>query len=45
MNDSFRMEFENLLKIVEAKSPNSTHIPWTNSVPGGAFNWTSIGML
>eukprot|EP01032_Pedospumella_encystans_P012890 gene12890-14876_t len=42
LNDPMRMEIEKLLLNVQNKSANHTAIPWTNSVPGGAFNWTSI---
>jgi hypothetical protein len=42
LNDPFRMEIDKLLTVVATKSANHTVVPWTNSVPGGAFNWTSI---
>jgi hypothetical protein len=41
-NDPLRMEIDKLLLIVQNKSANHTVVPWTNSVPGGAFNWTTI---
>jgi hypothetical protein len=41
-NDPMRVEIQKLLLVVQNKSANHTVVPWTNSVPGGAFNWTSI---
>ena len=42
LNDPLRIEISKILQIVQNKSANHTVVPWTNSVPGGAFNWTSI---
>lgn len=39
-NDPLRIEVQKLLVIAQEKT-NKT-VPWTNSVPGGAFNWTSV---
>jgi hypothetical protein len=41
-NDPLRIEIDKLLLVVQNKSANHTVVPWTNSVPGGAFNWTTI---
>ena len=41
-NDPMRVEIDRVILAVQNKSANGTVIPWTNSVPGGAFNWTSV---